>query len=164
MQRQILLAAGYQHSCGQKQQQPPLKAQNNSNNLTRQNAPGMQFQKRQTYSTEAGSICPACNDHHTYRDRMIGEAKASTQFLNCADVYMMKTATERGARLEKLKGCRLCTSWKHTATDMACCMNKFWVLDGTSMCKKKRHTILHASRSAYCQAMWVKAAVSKRMR
>ena len=98
---------------------------------------------------------PACQGLHGFT-RSRGKIQASTRLSGCI-VFEAKSAVDKGRLLEKLRGCRICTSWLHNAT--RCHQLRSGVIlcstreERGKRCNKAHHTSLHMAQSAYCQTM-----------
>ena len=62
------------------------------------------------------------------------------------------TAVEKGKKMEEIKGCSHCTSWKHQNGKRMCPRGRAscTVLEGGIKCDKDHDASLHGSGSRYC--------------
>ena len=100
--------------------------------------------------------CPLCNQEHSYRRKFQwGEMDWPSSLLSGCPNYKKLTAVQRGQKVEEIKGCGRCTSWRHSASQWRCpkgavtsCTEK----DQGVVCNRDHDTSLHGSGSHYCSA------------
>ena len=76
---------------------------------------------------------------------------------------MKETPEKLGKIIEKVRGCRFCTNWRHTSEQ--CSMQRKFMcmkLAGSDVCGKEHHSSLHGSKSQYCKSMSVNVQTRRR--
>ena len=102
---------------------------------------------------ERSGSCPCCSKDHTYKRKFPwGELDwPSTQLKSCPK-YTSMSPVQRGKKMEEVKGCSKCTSWKHQKGAKQCPRGAglCTVDESGNKCNKDHDTSLHGSGSRYC--------------
>ena len=105
--------------------------------------------------------CPLCNAYLTYTRRIRSTGTQITwpadQLSGCREFRNMSPG-DRGALLEKVKGCIKCLCWKHQVQDCDRKRDQKCQEQGESgPCEKEHHGLIHGTEVAYCLAAGIES-------
>ena len=112
------------------------------------------------FKAETGA-CPICKaELHTWKKFGSGFDFVSNQLKDCPTFKDLATGQERAVKIAALKGCAMCTSFKHETSQCKLQMRPCKVDAGGKECGLKHHSLLHGNNVVGCNAVSV-AKVSK---
>ena len=116
---------------------------------------------------ERAGACPICGKEHSYKRKFQwGEMDWPSAMMRSCPKYMEMNPVQRGKKVEEVKGCCKCTSWKHQKGAKQCPRGTSLctVLESGQKCDKGHDVSLHGSGSRYCSAASVIAVSNSQQR
>ena len=103
------------------------------------------------FKSDTGA-CPMCEaEVHTWRKN--GFDMVSNQLKDCPTFCNLASGHERAVRISAVKGCAMCTSFKHETGQCNRNMRACWVDAGGKECGQMHHKLLHGNSVVGCNTV-----------